>query len=131
MVLVFDFCMCNFANLLLPAKWIIYDIYLCHRLLKLLRWLTLDRKTNIQNRILLQGEPSQTQPNLPSTSQANPTKTSAISEKLQESSEEILVNTLHAKAVIIYRNQSIDLFSKSFDRFLHDGNFGVNWVKPI
>ena len=27
-----------------------------------------------------------------------------------------------------YRNQSIDLLSKSIDCFLYDGNFGIYWV---
>ena len=30
-----------------------------------------------------------------------------------------------------YRNQSIDLFWKSTDWFLYDGNFGIQWVKII
>ena len=31
--------------------------------------------------------------------------------------------------LLSYRNQSIDLHSKSIDRFLYEGNTGIQWVK--
>ena len=40
-------------------------------------------------------------------------------------------NSLNAKVVIIYRNQSIDLLCKSIDWFLYDGSASFLWVNKV
>ena len=39
--------------------------------------------------------------------------------------------THYVPVLLSYRNQSIDLHSKSIDWFLHEGNTGIEWVKVI
>ena len=41
----------------------------------------------------------------------------------------VIIFTHWTLKLTLYRNQSIDLQSKSIDRFLYDDNFGVQWIK--
>ena len=54
-----------------------------------------------------------------------------LSFQVEDCYQIILILTHEVPVLPSYRNQSIDLQSKSFDRFLYEGNNGTSWVKVV